>query len=229
MAFSRWCEVHWSRALFLLCQYYLKTGTCKFGATCKYHHPREKAGSTGRVQLNVLALPMRPVCFYNYTTTLFGSLLMYCLCRMSVRSIGKIWICEFKAAHNICPSYNAGREGVCVLHAHGLLQVQCNLQVSSPSTNGSWGFGAHLLINLCNRRRGCFFVSTSTVCRRSSIMANCKSSIHVQPTLAGSVQLRTHVTSRPGYSFNARMEYISSENLSDFIESSVSVNGCGIS
>nr|PNR27084.1 hypothetical protein PHYPA_030565 [Physcomitrium patens] len=41
------------------CQYYLKTGTCKFGATCKYHHPREKAGSTGRVLLNVLGLPLR--------------------------------------------------------------------------------------------------------------------------------------------------------------------------
>ncbi|CAK9209568.1 unnamed protein product, partial [Sphagnum troendelagicum] len=42
------------------CQYYLKTGTCKFGATCKYHHPRDQAGSTGRVQLNVLGLPLRP-------------------------------------------------------------------------------------------------------------------------------------------------------------------------
>ena len=42
-------------------QYYLKTGTCKFGATCKYHHPRDKAGSTGRVHLNVLGLPLRPV------------------------------------------------------------------------------------------------------------------------------------------------------------------------
>lgn len=42
-------------------QYYLKTGTCKFGATCKYHHPREKAGSTGRVHLNVLGLPLRQV------------------------------------------------------------------------------------------------------------------------------------------------------------------------
>ncbi|KAG6554599.1 hypothetical protein Mapa_003617 [Marchantia paleacea] len=42
------------------CQYYLKTGTCKFGATCKYHHPRDKAGSTGRVQLNILGLPLRP-------------------------------------------------------------------------------------------------------------------------------------------------------------------------
>ncbi|CAK9215508.1 unnamed protein product [Sphagnum troendelagicum] len=41
------------------CQYYLKTGTCKFGATCKYHHPRDQAGSTGRVQLNVVGLPLR--------------------------------------------------------------------------------------------------------------------------------------------------------------------------
>eukprot|EP00246_Nothoceros_aenigmaticus_P012393 TRINITY_DN3825_c0_g1_i2.p1 TRINITY_DN3825_c0_g1~~TRINITY_DN3825_c0_g1_i2.p1 ORF type:complete len:494 (+),score=18.11 TRINITY_DN3825_c0_g1_i2:438-1919(+) len=42
------------------CQYYLKTGNCKFGATCKYHHPRDKAGSTGRVQVNVLGYPLRP-------------------------------------------------------------------------------------------------------------------------------------------------------------------------
>ncbi|MFQ6647469.1 hypothetical protein Gotur_021369, partial [Gossypium turneri] len=28
--------------------YYLKTGTCKFGATCKFHHPRDKAGIAGR-------------------------------------------------------------------------------------------------------------------------------------------------------------------------------------
>ncbi len=42
-------------------QYYLKTGTCKFGATCKYHHPRDQAGSTGRVQLNVVGLPLRTV------------------------------------------------------------------------------------------------------------------------------------------------------------------------
>lgn len=47
--------------LLYLSQYYLKTGTCKFGATCKYHHPRDKAGSTGRVQLNFLGLPLRPV------------------------------------------------------------------------------------------------------------------------------------------------------------------------
>ncbi|KAG0498853.1 hypothetical protein HPP92_003544 [Vanilla planifolia] len=42
------------------CQYYLKTGTCKFGPTCKFHHPKEKAGITGRVQLNVAGYPLRP-------------------------------------------------------------------------------------------------------------------------------------------------------------------------
>ncbi|KAF9661374.1 hypothetical protein SADUNF_Sadunf19G0062200 [Salix dunnii] len=40
--------------------YYLKTGTCKFGATCKFHHPRDKAGVSGRVSLNILGYPLRP-------------------------------------------------------------------------------------------------------------------------------------------------------------------------
>ncbi|XP_073099086.1 zinc finger CCCH domain-containing protein ZFN-like isoform X3 [Elaeis guineensis] len=39
--------------------YYLKTGTCKFGATCKFHHPKDKAGMAGRVQLNILGYPLR--------------------------------------------------------------------------------------------------------------------------------------------------------------------------
>lgn len=42
------------------CLYFLKTGTCKFGASCKYHHPREKAASPRQqVQLNLAGLPMR--------------------------------------------------------------------------------------------------------------------------------------------------------------------------
>ncbi|PPR86998.1 hypothetical protein GOBAR_AA33688 [Gossypium barbadense] len=41
-------------------KYYLKTGTCKFGATCKFHHPREQAGIAGRVSLNILGYPFRP-------------------------------------------------------------------------------------------------------------------------------------------------------------------------
>ncbi|KAG0465286.1 hypothetical protein HPP92_019450 [Vanilla planifolia] len=50
------------------CQYYIKTGSCKYGSTCKYHHPKGRnlvATST----LGPLGLPLRPgqpVCsFYN--------------------------------------------------------------------------------------------------------------------------------------------------------------------
>lgn len=49
-------------------QYYLKTGTCKFGATCKFHHPRDKAGIAGRVALNILGYPLRPVRVYSSLT-----------------------------------------------------------------------------------------------------------------------------------------------------------------
>jgi len=45
----------------LVAQYYLKTGTCKFGVTCKFHHPRNKAGIAGRVSLNMLGYPLRSV------------------------------------------------------------------------------------------------------------------------------------------------------------------------
>ncbi|KAB5512353.1 hypothetical protein DKX38_029381 [Salix brachista] len=47
-------------------KYYLKTGTCKFGATCKFHHPRDKAGVSGRVSLNILGYPLRPNCSKAY-------------------------------------------------------------------------------------------------------------------------------------------------------------------
>ncbi|KAF3795757.1 putative zinc finger CCCH domain-containing protein 9 [Nymphaea thermarum] len=42
-----------------VCQYFLKTGTCKFGATCKFHHP--KNGSRNTLPVNYLGYPLRPV------------------------------------------------------------------------------------------------------------------------------------------------------------------------
>ncbi|MQL92530.1 hypothetical protein Taro_025153 [Colocasia esculenta] len=40
--------------------YFLRTGTCKFGGTCKYHHPRQ--GGSGRsIHLNSYGYPLRPV------------------------------------------------------------------------------------------------------------------------------------------------------------------------
>jgi hypothetical protein len=47
----------------MLLQYYMKTGTCKFGVTCKFHHPRDQAEISGRVALNTLGYPLRPVSY----------------------------------------------------------------------------------------------------------------------------------------------------------------------
>lgn len=59
-------------------QYYLKTGTCKYGSTCKYHHPKDRNGA-GPVSFNILGLPMRqvPVSLLNFTTNNFCILPMH--------------------------------------------------------------------------------------------------------------------------------------------------------
>lgn len=41
-------------------QYFLKTGACKYGSTCKYHHPKDRNGAEP-VLFNVIGLPMRQV------------------------------------------------------------------------------------------------------------------------------------------------------------------------
>jgi Zinc finger C-x8-C-x5-C-x3-H type (and similar) len=47
-------------------QFYMKTGQCKFGEICKFHHPLDRAavGSNGRkqtVKLTLAGLPRREV------------------------------------------------------------------------------------------------------------------------------------------------------------------------
>ncbi|XP_047329180.1 zinc finger CCCH domain-containing protein 32-like [Impatiens glandulifera] len=42
------------------CQYYLQTGDCKFGPSCRYHHPPDWAISKMNCALNYLGLPLRP-------------------------------------------------------------------------------------------------------------------------------------------------------------------------
>uniref|UniRef100_A0A7C8Z3T4 C3H1-type domain-containing protein n=1 Tax=Opuntia streptacantha TaxID=393608 RepID=A0A7C8Z3T4_OPUST len=43
-----------------VCQYYLKTGDCKFGAVCRFHHPRERLIPAPDCLLSPLGLPLRP-------------------------------------------------------------------------------------------------------------------------------------------------------------------------
>jgi hypothetical protein len=53
-------------------QYFLKTGACKYGPTCKYHHPKDRNGAQP-VMFNVIGLPMRlgekPCPYYLRTGT----------------------------------------------------------------------------------------------------------------------------------------------------------------
>ncbi|XP_023768694.1 zinc finger CCCH domain-containing protein 34 [Lactuca sativa] len=42
------------------CQYYLKTGDCKFGSSCRYHHPREWNQPKTNFMLSPMGLPLRP-------------------------------------------------------------------------------------------------------------------------------------------------------------------------
>uniref|UniRef100_A0A0D6R411 C3H1-type domain-containing protein n=1 Tax=Araucaria cunninghamii TaxID=56994 RepID=A0A0D6R411_ARACU len=42
------------------CQYYMKTGDCKFGTTCKYHHPKERVPQSPTCMLSPMGLPLRP-------------------------------------------------------------------------------------------------------------------------------------------------------------------------
>nr|XP_025887306.1 zinc finger CCCH domain-containing protein 58 [Solanum lycopersicum] len=41
-------------------QYYMRTGMCKFGASCKYHHPRQGEESPSLVIHNIYGYPLRP-------------------------------------------------------------------------------------------------------------------------------------------------------------------------
>jgi hypothetical protein len=43
------------------CHHYMKTGTCKFGATCKYNHPQYLSTPRSNYMLSPLGLPIRPV------------------------------------------------------------------------------------------------------------------------------------------------------------------------
>lgn len=42
-----------------VCQYYMRTGDCKFGLACRYHHPRDQVAA--RPLLSPFGLPLRPV------------------------------------------------------------------------------------------------------------------------------------------------------------------------
>lgn len=53
------------------CNHYMKTGTCKFGTTCKYNHPQYMSTPRSNYMLSPLGLPMRPVSTSNISVCVF--------------------------------------------------------------------------------------------------------------------------------------------------------------
>lgn len=43
------------------CQFYMKTGDCKFGSSCRYRHPPELTLPNTNIVLSPMGLPLRPV------------------------------------------------------------------------------------------------------------------------------------------------------------------------
>lgn len=43
------------------CQFYMKTGDCKFGSSCRYHHPLDWTVPNTNFSLSPMGLPLRPV------------------------------------------------------------------------------------------------------------------------------------------------------------------------
>ncbi|XP_020253351.1 zinc finger CCCH domain-containing protein 65-like [Asparagus officinalis] len=42
------------------CQFFMKTGTCKFKTACKFHHPKSRLPKTSGVNVSPVGLPLRP-------------------------------------------------------------------------------------------------------------------------------------------------------------------------
>lgn len=64
-------ELHWFCYSLLDFQYYMRTGACKFGTSCKYHHPKQGGGSVIPVSLNYYGYPLRPVCIFTNWCLIF--------------------------------------------------------------------------------------------------------------------------------------------------------------
>jgi hypothetical protein len=71
------------------CHHYMKTGTCKFGATCKYNHPQYSTPRSNYM-LSPLGLPIRPVSSSN--TSVCGFLVSTMLSPRKLPQKHTIWI-----------------------------------------------------------------------------------------------------------------------------------------
>lgn len=77
------------------CQFYMKTGSCKFGSSCRYHHPPlELAAPKTNVLLSPLGLPLRHV---SIIWKLLCFVMLYTMARVTCLTSPKIVKCPIKS------------------------------------------------------------------------------------------------------------------------------------
>lgn len=67
------------------CQYYLKTGDCKFGSSCHFDHPRDRVAPRTNCLLSPAGLPLRPVNnFIHQFIIVISNCYLYLVCLFSL-------------------------------------------------------------------------------------------------------------------------------------------------
>lgn len=94
----------------LECQYYLKTGDCKFGTSCKFHHPRHRVPPSANCNLSPIGLPLRPVISSFHTVDSCN-----------------LWALFIIYSSNTCVSSLTGCARLHFLHTKRFLQVWINM------------------------------------------------------------------------------------------------------
>ena len=79
------------------CQYFMRTGDCKFGSSCRYHHPLDAAQPKTGVLFSSIGLPLRPVSLLTFSLgTNMGHRLE---CMFDTQGVAQ---CTHFAQHGIC-------------------------------------------------------------------------------------------------------------------------------
>lgn len=79
------------------CQHYMKTGNCKFGSSCRYHHPPGWNASNVNIAFSPLGLPLRPVSAYLSFIFHFVRLPTYYNLQFYLHSLPSCWMTEFSS------------------------------------------------------------------------------------------------------------------------------------
>ncbi|CAL5323322.1 unnamed protein product [Camellia sinensis] len=135
-----------SVVLEMVTRYYSRTGICKFGASCKFHHPRNGGGSMSNTRVNIYGYPLRPgerECSYYLKT---GQCKFGVTCKFNHPQLGGMSMPEpahqfyptvqssssvpsFDLYGAVSPSYRTGRPpplpGSYVPSAYQVLMVLC--------------------------------------------------------------------------------------------------------